>query len=87
MLVVARRTWLQSLASVHTHAKLNDLADGDTGFDLDCILRVIVSTNGIRHDELEAAVRAGQPIGEVRASDLEVRPLVVAEAEAPAAEA
>ena len=55
---------------------LFDLVDADTDFDLDIIL-VVVSKNGIGHNELEAAVRDGQAIGEVRGHYFEFRRLVV----------
>jgi len=45
---------------------------------------IIFLKKKIWHDEVEAGVKAGQAIGEVRASDLKFRRLVVLAAQAPA---
>jgi hypothetical protein len=73
----------RSILDVHI-PKLFDLVD-DTCFNLDRILVVPNPKNGVGHEELEAAFRVRQPIGEVRAHDFENRRLVVATARAPVA--
>ena len=56
---------------MRAHTKWFDLVDADTDFDLDIIL-IFFSKNGIGHNELEVAVRAGQAIAEVRAHYIEL---------------